>query len=85
MKTAQAVAAWTWERPTAGYDPEYKAKQSSRGLMSAIKRCQANKPRDTQIAALYAEGDSQYVIARKLGIHQATVQRSLKRADIKRP
>ena len=53
--------------------------------MSAIKRRQANKPRDTQIAALYAEGDSQYVIARKLGIHQATVQRSLKRADIKRP
>ena len=78
IDTAQSVAAWTWERPTAGYDPHYKSKQSSRGLQSGIKRRQAIQHRDARIVALHEEGYSQHAIAQKLGLSQPTVGRSLK-------
>ena len=44
IDTAQSVAAWTWERPTAGYDPHYRAKQSSRGFSQPSNAVRPTNP-----------------------------------------
>ena len=79
LDTARSVARFCWDNPTAGHQPDYRAKQSSRGLLSGITRRRATKPRDAQIVELQEAGWSQRKIARELGIGQASVGRSVKR------